>query len=150
MKQISGMVDNSSKDITKRVAVAQGKIVMSKAAFTTLLKEGSPKGNVFEVAKVAGVMAAKKTPDLIPMCHPLEINKVKVVFETDSKKCTVTSNVEVVYLGRTGVEMEALAAVSASLLTVYDMMKWADKSMVISDVKLLHKSGGKSGVFNRT
>ena len=149
MKQIFGMVDNSEKNITKRIALASGKIVLSKNAFKILMNEGSPKGNVWEAAKISGVMAAKKTPELIPLCHPLEINKVKVVFETDSKKCTVTSNVEVVYVGRTGVEMEALTAVSASLLTIYDMMKWADKGMVISDIKLLHKSGGKSGDYNR-
>lgn len=147
MKHISGMVDNSEKEITKRVAVATGVLAMSKTAFKILMKDGSPKGNVWESAKIAGVIAAKKTPDLIPLCHPLELNNVKVDFETDAKKCLVKSRVEVVYVGRTGVEMEALTAVSASLLTIYDMMKWADKEMVIEDIKLIHKSGGKSGTF---
>ncbi len=149
MKKISGMVDNSEKEITRRVAVAVGTLAMSKAAFKILMKDGSPKGNVWEAAKIAGVIAAKKTPDLIPLCHPLELNKVNVDFETDAKKCLVKSRVEVIYVGRTGVEMEALTAVSASLLTIYDMMKWADKGMVIKDVKLIHKSGGKSGTFER-
>ncbi len=149
MKQISGMVDNSDKDVTKRVAIASGVLFMGKDAFNILMKQGSPKGNVWEVAKVAAVIAAKKTPDIVPFCHPLELNKVKVTFETDAKKSLVRSNVEVVYVGKTGVEMEALAAVSASLLTIYDMMKWADKGMVIKDIKLLHKSGGKSGTFER-
>lgn len=149
IKKISGMVDNSEKEITRRVAVAVGTLSMSKTAFKILIKDGSPKGNVWEAAKIAGVIAAKKTPDLIPLCHPLELNKVNVNFETDVKKCLVQSRVEVIYVGRTGVEMEALTAVSASLLTIYDMMKWADKGMVIKDVKLIHKSGGKSGTFER-
>ncbi len=149
IKSISGMVDNSDKDITKRVAVATGALFMGKSAFKILMKEGSPKGNVWEAAKLAGVMAAKKTPDIIPLCHPLELNKVKVEFESDAKKFSVTSRVEVVYVGRTGVEMEALTAVSASLLTIYDMMKWADKKMVIKNIQLMHKSGGKSGTFER-
>ncbi len=149
MKKISGMVDNSEKEITRRVAVAVGTLAMGKAAFKILMKDGSPKGNVWEAAKIAGVIAAKKTPDLIPLCHPLELNKVKVDFETDARKGLVTSRVEVIYVGRTGVEMEALTAVSVSLLTIYDMMKWADKGMVIKDIKLIHKSGGKSGTFER-
>ena len=149
MKKISGMVDNSEKEITSRVAVAVGTLAMGKTAFKILMKDGSPKGNVWEAAKMAGVIAAKKTPDLIPLCHPLELNKVKVDVETDAKKCSVKSRVEVIYVGRTGVEMEALTAVSASLLTIYDMMKWADKGMTIKDIKLIHKSGGKSGTFER-
>ncbi len=148
-KQKKGMVDISGKDVTKRVAIACAKITMSNAAFKTLLKEGSPKGNVFETAKVAGVMAAKLTPQLIPMCHPLELNKATVTYEIDKKKSAIIIKAEVSYVGRTGVEMEAMVAATTAALTIYDMMKWADKAMIISDVKLLHKSGGKSGTYNR-
>ena len=143
------MVDVSGKDITKRVAVASGQIRMSPKAFKALLTHQSPKGNVLETARVAGVMAAKSTPAVIPLCHPLEINKVKLTFEKNKNKNTIKIQSEVVYVGRTGVEMEALMATTAAALTIYDMMKWADKSMVISDIKLMSKSGGKSGDFKR-
>ena len=142
-----GMVDISTKDITKRVAIASAEIAMGKEAFIALIKGKSPKGDVLETAKVAGIMAAKNTPGIIPMCHPLELNKVSVNFKTDKKKSRVTITAEVACFGRTGVEMEALTAVSIAALTIYDMMKWANKAMVISGVKLLQKSGGKSGIF---
>ena len=148
-KQLPGMVDISGKNITKRVAVASAKIRMSKQAFDALIKGKSPKGDVLGTAKVAGIMAAKSTSNIIPMCHPLELSKVSVNFAPDKKRNTVTIQSEVVCFGRTGVEMEALTAVSIAALTIYDMMKWADKSMVISDVKLLSKTGGKSGIFKR-
>ncbi len=143
------MIDISAKDITKRIAIASGKIRMSKQAFDALIKGKSPKGDVFETAKVAGVMAAKSTSNIIPMCHPLELNKVTVNFAPDKKRNAITIQSEVVCFGRTGVEMEALTAVSVAALTIYDMMKWADRAMVISDIKLLFKSGGKSGLFKR-
>ncbi|VAX35469.1 Cyclic pyranopterin monophosphate synthase accessory protein [hydrothermal vent metagenome] len=143
-----GMVDISEKDTTKRTARASAQIQLSSEAFKILMNEGSPKGDVFETAKIAGIMAAKSTPSIIPLCHPLMLNKVKVIFETDEKSSTVTAITEVVCLGRTGVEMEALTAATASVLTIYDMMKWKDKGMVISQVKLLHKSGGKSGDYD--
>jgi cyclic pyranopterin monophosphate synthase len=148
-KQISGMVDTSEKDTTKRLAVASGVITLSKDAYKELMQNGSPKGDVWETAKVAGILAAKNVPNVIPMCHPLELNKVKVQFENNVKNSSVKVIVETAYVGKTGVEMEALAAVSGALLTIYDMMKWKDKGMVISDIKLLHKSGGKSGIYNR-
>ena len=148
-KQWQGMVDISSKDVTHRVARAGATIKMGKKAFMILMREGSPKGDVFETAKIAGVMAAKATPQFIPMCHPLELSKVAISFAVDEKKYAVTILSEIQYLGRTGVEMEALAAVSVSALTIYDMMKWADKGMTITDVKLLYKSGGKSGEYQR-
>ena len=146
-KQAQGMVDISQKNITKRVAVASATLKMSPPAFKTLLTKGSPKGDVFETAKVAGIMAAKSTPDIIPMCHPLELSKVSITYKIDRKKNSISITSEVSCFGRTGVEMEALAAVSVTALTIYDMMKWADKGIVISQIKLLSKSGGKSGDF---
>jgi len=147
-KKIDGMIDVSAKKVTKRVARAVSKITMSAKAFKALMEGGSPKGDVFETAKVAGIMAAKSTPSIIPMCHPLSLSKVKMTFEIDKKQRQITTTSEVVCLGRTGVEMEALTAASVASLTIYDMMKWADKGSVISETKLLHKSGGKSGNYN--
>jgi len=147
-KQINGMVDVSEKEVTKRIARAMSVITMSQRAFTLFQKEGSPKGNVLETAKIAGIMAAKQTPEIIPMCHPLALKKVAVTFKTDKDKRQVITTAEVICMGQTGVEMEALTAVSIASLTIYDMMKWADKGSVISETKLLHKSGGKSGDYN--
>ena len=146
-KQVEGMIDISQKKVTKRVAIASARITMSSKAFKLLLTEGSPKGDVFETAKVAGIMAAKSAPTLIPLCHPLELSRVKMAFALDAKRHSVITTSEVICWGRTGVEIEALTAVSVAALTIYDMMKWADKGMVISDVQLLHKSGGKSGLY---
>lgn len=145
----TGMVDISHKDVTKRTALASARITLSKVAFQILIKEGSPKGNVLETARVAGIMAAKSTPQIIPLCHPLQLSKVHLHFNKDEKKCSITITAEVVCLGQTGVEMEALTAVAAAGLTIYDMMKWADQRIVISDIKLLKKTGGKSGDFER-
>ena len=141
------MVDISQKSITKRVAVATATVRMSAQAFKTLLTKGSPKGDVFETAKVAGIMAAKSTPNIIPMCHPLELSKISVSFRSDKKKNSIHVTSEVSCFCRTGVEMEALAAVSVAALTIYDMMKWADKGIVISNIKLLSKTGGKNGDY---
>jgi len=147
-KNNKSMVDISNKKITKRVALAVSTITLSDKAFTALMKGGSPKGDVFETAKIAGIMAAKSTPNIIPMCHPLLIKKVKISFEIDKKHHQIHSTAEVICHGQTGVEMEALTGASVASLTIYDMMKWSDKGSVISEIKLLHKSGGKSGDYN--
>ncbi len=141
------MVDISAKKETKRTAIAIANIVMGKKAFQALINNECPKGNVFETARVAGIMAAKATPQIIPMCHPLQLSKVQVSFESDKKQYAVHVTSEVKCLGSTGVEMEALAAANVAALTIYDMMKWADKGMAIQEVKLLKKTGGKSGDY---
>ena len=143
------MVDISAKTVTKRVARAAARIEMGTKAFRALLTKGSPKGDVFETARIAGIMAAKSTPAIIPMCHPLGLDQVKIAFELRKKNHAIFITSEVICRGCTGVEMEALTAACAAALTIYDMMKWADHAMVISRIQLLHKSGGKSGTFNR-
>ena len=148
-RQCLGMVDISDKSVTKRKAVAEGTISFSSKAYQTLIKQGSPKGDVFETAKVAAIMAAKSTPLLIPLCHPLTLEKVRVNFQKIASKKAVKVTAEVLCSGKTGVEMEALAAVSAACLTIYDMSKWMGQEMTISNIRLIHKSGGKSGEFNR-
>src|SRR3989338_3073682 len=148
-KQSKGMVDISQKAPTQRKAVASATLKFSKGAFKVFVSQGSPKGDCLETAKVAGIMAAKNTPQVVPMCHPLELSKVSVDFKLDPKKSAVAIFSEVSCFGRTGVEMEALTAVSVAALTIYDMMKWADKAITISAVKLLSKSGGKSEDFKR-
>jgi len=147
-KEIDGMIDVSAKKVTKRIARAQSTIKMSTRSFNALVDVGSPKGDVFETAKIAGIMAAKSTPAIIPMCHPLELNKIQVTFKIDKKRKEVITTAEVICSGKTGVEMEALTAASVASLTIYDMMKWADKGSIITETKLLHKSGGKSGDYN--
>ena len=148
-QKCASMVDISHKDVTVRRAVAQGTITLKPKAFKSLMGNESPKGNVFETAKIAGIMAAKSTPSIIPLCHPLNLEKVKVEFEPLATKNAVRVQAEVLCTGKTGVEMEALAAVSAACLTIYDMMKWAGQAMEISSIHLEHKSGGKSGVYQR-
>ena len=143
------MADISEKKITKRTAIASAQIHMGREAFAAFRKGHSPKGDILETAKISGIIAAKFTPSLIPFCHPLELNKVHLSFEVDGEGCLVKIFSEVVCLGRTGVEMEALTAVSIAALTIYDMMKWADKGMVISHVRLLKKTGGKSGTYEK-
>lgn len=142
-----GMVDISEKNITKRNASAQSIIYLGKTAFSALINNESPKGDVLATAKVAGVMSAKLTPQIIPFCHPLELGKVHIDFELNEKNYEVTIKSDVNYVGRTGVEMEALAAVSAAALTIYDMLKYADKGIVVKNTRLLSKSGGKSGDY---
>jgi cyclic pyranopterin phosphate synthase len=144
-----GMVDIGDKEITKRRACAEGKIIFTSNAFKVFLKQGSPKGNILETAKIAGIMAAKNTPSLIPLCHPLPLEKVSVSFELLKSKNTIKVLSEVSCSGKTGVEMEALSAVSAACLTIYDMMKFTGQDISITDIKLIHKSGGKSGVYRR-
>lgn len=148
-KKCAGMVDVSDKNVTKRIAMAEGTVSFSLKAYQKLIKEGSPKGDVFETAKIAGIMAAKSTPSIIPLCHPLTLEKVKVSFEKIPSKKEIKVTAEVLCSGKTGVEMEALTAVSAACLTIYDMSKWMGQEMVISNIRLVHKSGGKSGEYNR-
>lgn len=143
------MVDVSQKAETERVALASGTVSMSPAAYE-LLKSGSiAKGDVLGVARVAGIMAAKKVDDLIPLTHPLLITKVNIDFSFDDENCLISITATVGICGKTGVEMEALTAVSVAALTIYDMCKAVDKTMVISDICLMKKSGGKSGTFER-
>lgn len=140
------MVSVEDKSSTKRYAIAEGKILV-KPDVLALLKEGAPKGNVIATAKIAGIMGAKKTSELIPLCHNLNLDKVSVDVEeiTDGLQVTSYASCE----GKTGVEMEALTAVSIALLTIYDMLKAADKSMTIEYVRLTEKDGGKSGKYVR-
>lgn len=147
-KPIHGMVDISGKPVTKRRARASSIIKMSSKAFQALTTTGSPKGDVFETARIAGIMAAKATSDIIPMCHDLALNSITISFEVDPKAQQIVTTSEVVCYGRTGVEMEAMTAASVASLTIYDMMKWADKGSVIKETKLLSKSGGKSGDYH--
>lgn len=141
------MVDVSEKEITLREAIASGSVTMKPDTFRMIMNNEIVKGDVLGVAKIAGIMGAKKTGELIPMCHPLEITHVEVLFHPREEESTIGVESRVRVRGRTGVEMEALVAVSAAALTIYDMCKAVDKGMVISQVKLVKKSGGKSGTY---
>lgn len=138
------MVDVGDKSITDRVALASGKITMSKEAYQQLKAEKIKKGNVLGVSIVAGIMGAKKTSELIPLCHNINLNNVDIDYKLDDQKFTVEVFATCKTSSNTGVEMEALTAVSVTCLTIYDMCKALDKGMVISDIKLLEKTGGKS------
>lgn len=140
----SVMVDVSSKEITQRSAKAEAAVFMKSSTITAIEQKLLPKGEVFEVARIAGIMAAKKTAGLIPMCHPLMLNYVNVDLEIDRKKSLVYITSEIRLSGKTGAEMEALVAASVAALTVYDMCKAVDKEMVIGDCRLIEKKGGKS------
>lgn len=141
------MVDVSAKDVTSRVAVAKGRVIM-KAETLGLITDGqAKKGDVLGVARLAGIMAAKKTHDLIPLCHPLALSKVTVDLTPNPDSNAIDIQATVKTTGQTGVEMEALTAVNVAALTVYDMVKAVDKTMVISDVHLALKDGGKSGLY---
>lgn len=142
------MVDVSQKDITIRIAIAEGSIKVNQEVFRSIKKQTNKKGDVLAVARIAGIMAAKKTSDMIPLCHPLFITKVTIDFELDEENYMIKAIATTKVNGKTGVEMEALHAVSVTLLTIYDMCKAIDKSMEISDIRLLHKEGGKSGVYD--
>lgn len=137
------MVDVGGKTVTQRQAVARGRITMTPEAAAAIAAGGVQKGDVLAVARVAGIMAAKKTSDLIPLCHPLPLSKVEIDLVLDDTGVTATATAATA--GQTGVEMEALTAVSVTLLTVYDMAKALDKRMTIGDIRLLSKTGGKSG-----
>lgn len=142
------MVDVSQKDITMRIAIAEGSIKVNQEVFRSIKEQTNKKGDVLAVARIAGIMAAKKTSDMIPLCHPLFITKVTIDFELDEDNYMIKAIATTKVNGKTGVEMEALHAVSVTLLTIYDMCKAIDKSMEISDIRLLHKEGGKSGVYD--
>ncbi len=144
------MVDVGEKSETHRKAIAAGRISMEKETLSRIMDEKIKKGNVLEAARIAGVMAAKKTSDLIPMCHPLNITHARIDFSFDTESHAIDIEGEVSLTGRTGVEMEALTAVSVAALTIYDMCKSYDKAMKISDIHLKFKSGGKSGTYTAT
>jgi len=141
------MVDVTGKDVTARVAVASGKVLVSAEVIGLLRGEGVPKGDALAVARVAGIMAAKRTPDLVPLCHPLAISGVEVDLEVLDDAVAITATVRTT--DRTGVEMEALTAVSVAALTVVDMVKAVDKAATITEVRVESKSGGKSGEWKR-
>ena len=139
------MVDVGDKAETLRIAVATGSIRMQPATFALVKAGDAKKGDVLGVARIAGIQASKKTSDLIPLCHPISLTKVSVEFTLDEKTSTIHCTTTTQCVGKTGVEMEALTASSVALLTIYDMVKAADRGMVISEIKLLEKQGGKSG-----
>jgi cyclic pyranopterin phosphate synthase len=139
------MVDVSAKETTHRVARASGVIRMLPATLALIESGHAKKGDVLGVARIAAIQGAKRTADLVPLCHPLPITRVAIDFELDAAASLLRCTAQVETLGRTGVEMEALTAVQVGLLTVYDMCKAADRGMVMDDIRLLHKSGGKSG-----
>jgi cyclic pyranopterin phosphate synthase len=141
------MVDVTEKPSTQREAIARGFVHMKPATLKLILDKKMPKGDVLCVARVAGISAAKKTGDLIPMCHPLNITAVNININPDSSKNKIDIEAEVKVTGQTGVEMEALTAVSVAALTIYDMCKAVDKEMVISDIMLIEKRGGRSGIY---
>jgi len=145
----SRMVDVTEKNDTVREAVAQAMVIMQPETLRRIVNRRIEKGDVLGVAQTAGIMAAKKTSDLIPMCHPLAITAVEMEFLPDHTTSTITVRARVKVTGKTGVEMEALTAVSVASLTIYDMCKAIDRGIVISDIKLLQKSGGKSGRYER-
>jgi len=141
------MVDVTTKDVTERTATAAASITMQPETLTKITDGGIPKGDVLAVARLAGIMAAKRTADLIPLCHPLPLSSVNVDVVCDEARSAVDITTTCKVTGRTGVEMEALTAASVAVLTVYDMCKAVDRGMVISGVRLLHKAGGKSGTW---
>lgn len=143
------MVDVSEKEVTRRVAVAQGCIRMRRDTLSAITEGRIEKGDVLSVARIAGIMAAKKTSELIPMCHPLNIGSVQVSLTPVNDPPAIEIEATVVITAQTGVEMEALTAASVAALTVYDMCKAIDRGMTIGNIRLMHKSGGKSGSFVR-
>lgn len=144
------MVDVAAKPATHRVAVAQGRITMNAATLAIILEGTAKKGDVLGIARIAGIMAAKKTSELIPLCHPLALTRVAMDFSPDIGSASITCQATVETVGPTGVEMEALTAVQVALLTIYDMCKAADRGMTMTDIRLLEKHGGKSGSFVAT
>jgi cyclic pyranopterin phosphate synthase len=149
MQDSKGMVDISDKGITVRTATARGCVVLAKEVFEILREGRCPKGNVLETAKIAALAGAKSTSMLIPMCHPIGIEAIGVDFTLDEARKSVCANVTVKSTGKTGVEMEALTGASIACLTIYDMLKYKGRDMVISQIKLLAKTGGKSGDYKR-
>ena len=141
------MVDVSGKSNTHRVALAAGRMLMQPATLAIILSGTATKGDVLGIARIAGIQAAKRTSDLIPLCHPLALTRVAIEFAADEAQSSLTCTAQVETVGPTGVEMEALTAVQVALLTVYDMCKAVDRGMVMADTRLLEKHGGKSGSF---
>ncbi len=144
------MVDVGAKDSTHRIAIAIGTITMLPSTFELVANGTAKKGDVLGIARISGIQAAKRTWELIPLCHPISLTKVAIDFELDAPKASVSCTARTECLGQTGVEMEALTAVQIALLTIYDMCKAVDRGMVISAVQLLEKHGGKSGSFKST
>ena len=143
----AAMVDVSAKAETERVATAKGSVIMQPETLALIAAGEMKKGDVLAVARLAGIMAAKRTPDLVPLCHPLALTAIAVDFAIDRKRNAVDIEATCKLIGRTGVEMEALTAVSVAALTVYDMCKAVDRAMIITDIRLTHKRGGKSGRY---
>jgi cyclic pyranopterin phosphate synthase len=143
------MVDVSAKAETAREAVARATLLMSSATARMVRAGNAPKGDVLGVARTAGILAAKRTHELIPLCHPLRITGIDVSFDPDERRGRLTIEARVRTVDKTGVEMEALTAASVAALTVYDMVKAVDRGMTITDIRLLHKSGGRSGTYDR-
>jgi cyclic pyranopterin monophosphate synthase len=141
------MVDVSAKPETARVAIATATVIMAKETLDLVLKGAAKKGDVLSIARLAGIMGAKRTPDLIPLCHPLALESVSVELTPDPARHAIDIAATCKVTGRTGVEMEALTAASVAALTVYDMLKAVDRGMLITDLKLVYKSGGKSGTY---
>jgi len=146
-KGAARMVDVSEKPETERVATATASVIMAKQTLDLVLKGGAKKGDVLSVARLAGIMGAKRTPDLIPLCHPLALESVSVELTPDPARNAIDIAATCKVRGRTGVEMEALTAASVAALTVYDMLKSVDRGMLITDLKLVYKTGGKSGIY---
>jgi cyclic pyranopterin phosphate synthase len=142
------MVDVGDKPQTKRSAVASGVIKMLPTTLQLIQQGNAKKGDVLGIARIAAIQASKKTSDLIPLCHPIALTKVAITFDVDEKTTSITCTATTETIGQTGVEMEALTAVSVGLLTIYDMCKAVDRGMVMSEIKLLEKYGGKSGTWN--
>jgi len=145
----ASMVDVSDKAVTKRMAVAKGRINMRSETLAMITEGSAPKGDVLATARIAGIMAAKKTAELIPLCHPLMLSKVSVELSPNVKDSCVEIEASVTVKGETGVEMEALTAATTAALTLYDMLKAVDRGMHISDMRITHKSGGKSGTYEQ-
>lgn len=141
------MVDVTEKAVTERVAIATGSVVMKPATLKAILANGVKKGDVLAVARLAGIMAAKRTHELVPLCHPLALSAIAIDLTPNKKRHAVDITATVKIAGKTGVEMEALTAVSVAALTVYDMCKAIDRGMTIAEIRLRHKSGGKSGTY---
>ncbi len=141
------MVDVSEKDVTERVATATGSVLMQPETLKMIIDGAAKKGDVISVARLAGIMGAKRTPDLIPLCHPLMLNGIDVELTCDPARSAIDIIATCRVAGRTGVEMEALTAVAVAALTVYDMCKAVDRGMRLTDIALAHKSGGKSGTY---
>jgi cyclic pyranopterin phosphate synthase len=148
-KGYARMVDVSQKEPTHREALATARVVMKPETVVLIVGGRVPKGDVFGVARIAGIMAAKRTSELIPMCHPLELTAINIDFHSDVDTGEVTIDASVKTIARTGVEMEAMTAASVAALTIYDMCKSADKEITLTDIKLVKKQGGKSGLFIR-